>query len=377
MKTIQKTSLLVLFWLLLSYQGFAQYGNLEDKDAIRLTRQAIDSIYNLNFRAADKLIHELDGRVGGYPGVLLLRAFYMSWKFRPIKKDQQAFVDFEKLLNRSVSLCDSLLAINQNDPEATFFKLTSHAYLAQLYSDNGMNMKALGEAKEAYNYMKAGFDMVDQNPEFYFPCGIYNYYREKYPEENPFYKSFIWFFRSGDKAEGIDMLKRGKDTALFDNIECITYLFHIYLRYENNPSMALPYARHLKEKYPKNLVYTSHFIENSIRMNQYAGLEALVGKLLDSEMTFYEYLGEIYAGYLAEMVEKNYPKAIEHFKKADKLGNMDNVRVSNYDSILFYGMGRTYRKMGLEDLAQHSLKQSVKNAEYKAYRSSAEELLHN
>jgi len=83
----------------------------------------------------------------------------------------------------------------------------------------------------------------------------------------------------------------------------------------------------------------------------------------------------MYAGYYAEMVEKNYPKAIEHYKMADKLGNIDNVRIPNYDSILFYGMGRTYQKMGLDDLAHVSLKQSVKNAEYKAYRSSAEELL--
>jgi len=376
LKINQRSFLLAaIFSLVISIPAFSQYGILQDKDAIKLTRQAIDSIYNLNYPAADKMIHELEGSLGDYPGVLLLKAFYMSWKYRPIKKDQQAFNDFEKLLFKSVSVCDSLLTINQEDPEATFFKLTSHAYLAQLYSDNGMNMKALGEAKEAYTYMKAGFDMVDKNPEFYFPCGIYNYYREKYPEENPFYKSFMWLFRSGDMSEGISMLKKGMNQALFDNVECITYLFHIYLRYEDKPFMALPYARLLKDTYPQNLIYTSHYIENSIRMNQYNGLAPLVKKLLAGDKPFFKYLGEIYSGYLAEMVDKNYPAAIEHYKMADKLGDMDNVRIPNYDSILFYGMGRTYKKMGLEDLAHTSLKLSVKNAEYKSYRTPAEELL--
>jgi len=365
-----------LFCLTQGNAGFSQYSNLKNNDVIRLTRQALDSVYNLNFPAADKAIHQLEGQLGDYPGVLILKAFYMSWKYRPIKKDQPVFADFEKLLNHSISICDSLLEINQNDPEGTFFKLTSHAYLAQLYADNGMNMKALGEAKSAYNYIKTGFDMVDQNPEFYFPCGIYNYYREKYPEENPFYKSFIWFFRSGNMAEGIEMLKKGSKEALFDNVECYTYLFHIYLRFEDKPAYSFPYIRILKDKYPRNLIFTSHYIENSIRLNQYAELGPLIEKLLSSEVKFHKYLGEIYAGYYAEMVEKNYPKAIEHYKMADKLGNIDNVRIPNYDSILFYGMGRTYKKMGLEDLAHVSLKQSVKNAEYESYRSSAEQLLH-
>ena len=375
-KINQRSFLLpAIFWLVFSIPAFSQYGILKDKDAIKLTRQAIDSIYNLNYSAADRMIHELEASLGDYPGVLLLKAFYMSWKFRPIKKEQPAFKDFEKLLNKSIGVCDSLLTKNNRDPEATFFKLTAHAYKAQLYSDNGMNLKAIGEAKEAYDFMKTGFEMVDKNPEFYFPCGIYNYYREKYPEENPFYKSFVWFFRSGDMEEGIAMLKKGMNEALFDNVECITYLFHIYLRYEDKPTLALPYARILKETYPQNLIYTSHYIENSIRMNQYTGLAPLVNKLLAGNSNYFKYLGEIYSGYLAEMVDKNYPVAIEHFKAADKLGNMDNIRIPNYDSILFYGMGRTYKKMGLLDLAHVYLKQSVKNAEYKSYRTPAEELL--
>jgi tetratricopeptide (TPR) repeat protein len=124
--------------------------------------------------------------------------------------------------------------------------------------------------------------------------------------------------------------------------------------------LALPYAEYLKKKYPRNLIYTSHYIENCIRMNQYTGLEPLIEKLRSSELNLYRYLGEIHAGYYAEMVEKNYQKAIDHYKMADKLGNKDSVRTPHYDSMLFYGMGRTYKKMGFSELAHSSLKQSVK-----------------
>ncbi len=372
---IKRYPFFLAFWFLLSSPALGQYKILDDPEAVKLTRQAIDSVYNLNFAAADILIAQLDKKLGDYPGVLLLKAFYASWKFRPIKKEHQAFVDFEKLLSRSIAVCDSMLLKNPDDVEASFFKLSAHAYLAQLYTDNGMNMKALGEAKTSYHYIKVGFEMLDRNPEFNFPCGIYNYYREKYPEENSFYKSFVWFFRSGDKEQGLAMLKTGAEKSIFANAECNTYLFHIYLRYEDKPQNAIYYAQLLKKKYPQNLIFLANYIENSMRLNQYAGLLPSIERLLASENIHYRYLGEIFYGCYAEMVEKNYQKAIEHYKSADKLGAVNNSREPHFDSILYYDMGRCYKKMGLTELADASLKQSIKSAEYKIYRTPAEKLL--
>ena len=75
------------------------------------------------------------------------------------------------------------------------------------------------------------------------------------------------------------------------------------------------------------------------------------------------------------MVEKNHQKAIDHYKLADKLGAISNNREPHYDGILYFYMGRCYKKLGMTELANASLKQSIKSAEYKAYRSPAEKLL--
>jgi tetratricopeptide (TPR) repeat protein len=340
-----------------------------------LVQQAIDSIYNLNFDTADSLIAILDDKLGEYPGNLLLKAFYTNWKHKPINEGHPSFAQFESYLNRSIELCEVMLKEDENNEEANFFMMASHAFLAELYVNNGHNFKALGEAKSAYKYIKIGFDQLDTNPEFYFSSGIYNYYREKYPEENPFYKSFLWFFKSGDKEEGINMLKKGASLASFTKAECLTYLFHIYLRYEDNPITSMYYARLLKNKYPNNLHYVANYVENSIRLEQYSDILPLIQRLLESKDTFYQYLGEIFYGNYLEKHTKNLSAALTAYKKADITGNEKDCRVLPYDSMLFLGMGRVYQKQGSPDLASEYLKKSAKSAEYQAYRNDALELL--
>jgi tetratricopeptide (TPR) repeat protein len=356
-------------------QSAGQYRILEDARATSLVQAGMDSIYNLNFTAADSIIEILDNKLGEYPGNLLLKAFYTSWKYRPLMDGQDSYDQFESYLKKSIDLCEAKLDENEDDEEANFFMMASHAFLAELYVNNGHNLRALGEAKSAYKYIKIGFEQLEHNPEFYFSSGIYNYYREKYPEENPFYKPFLWFFRSGDKEEGINMLKKGAEKASFTKAECLTYLFHIYLRYEDNPSSAIPYAALLKDKYPRNLHYIANFVENRIRLNRYENLRTYIQQLRDSRDDYYNYLGEIFLGDFLENNAQNLEAALLHYNKADKIGEEKECRVLHYDSILFLGMGRIYQKQNKNELAGAFLKKSAKSAEYQSYRKDAEELL--
>ena len=353
----------------------AQYQILEDHRLLEKVHQAIDSIYNLNFDAADILISDLEQELGEYPGVFLLKAFYIRWKFRPVKDGHRSFQQFEAYLNKGIELSESMLKQKEDNIEASFYLMACHAFLAELYVNNGQNFKALGEAKSAYKFIKYGFDHTDDNPEFYFSSGIYNYYREKYPEENPFYKAFLWFFRSGDMEEGLEMLKKGSKLAVFTKAECFTYLFHIYLRYEDNPHDAIYYAIKLKDQYPNNLHYISNFVENKIRLSQYDGLRPYIEKLVTSEKDFYRYLGKIYLGNYLEIHDNLYEEALVHYKSADELGEKDEIRIPHDDSILYLGMGRVYQAKGNTDLANQYFRKSVKAAEYIAYRKDAEALL--
>lgn len=354
---------------------YCQYKILENKGAIQKVHQAIDSIYNLNFDAADVIIADLENELKDYPGNSLLKAFYVSWKYRPIKIENKSYELFQSYLLKGIEKSEEMLKLDNNDIEANFFLMACHSYLAELYVENGQNFKALGEAQDAYKYIKIGFDLIEENPEFYFSSGIFNYYREKYPEENPFYKSFLWLFRSGDMEEGLKMLEKGSESAVFTKAECLTYLFHINLRYEDKPEKSIFYSRLLKEKYPNNLHYISNFIENSIRLESYDEIYPHIERLLTSEKSYYQYLGEIYLGIYIAKTNGKLNEAMAHFKTADKLGDQEGIRVPHYDSILYLGLGKIYMKIGNDDLANQYFKKSVKSAEYIAYRTDAEEML--
>lgn len=364
---------LILLWF--ASQVYCQYKILENKEIVEKITQTIDSIYNLNFDAADVIIAGLEKELGDYPGMFLLKAFYVSWKYRPIKKEHESFELFESYLNKGIEKCEAALKRDKYDVEANFYLMACHAFLAELYVNNGQNFKALGEAQSAYKYIKIGFDYVEENPEFYFSSGIFNYYREKYPEENPFYKSFIWFFRSGDKEEGLKMLKKGSLNAVFTKAECLTYLFHIYLRYEDNPSKAIYYSRLLKNIYPNNLHYISNFIENSIRLGTYDELYPYIERLLASEKSYYQYIGEIFSGIYLGKNGDSLNEALAQLKIADKLGDQKEIRAPHYDSILFLEIGKIYKNLGNEEQANKYFKKSIKTAEYIAYRKDAEEEL--
>lgn len=371
-------SLFVFFlssWLVVP--GFGQYKILEDQAATDKIGVAINDIYNMNFAAADTVILELEQKLGDYPGIYLLKAFYLNWKYQPLKKDSEPYARFEEYLQQGIAGSEKILAKDDDNAEANFFMMACHAYLAQLYVGNGQNLKALGEAKTAYKYIKIGFDLVERYPEFYFSSGIYNYYREKYPEENPFYKPFVWFFRSGDKAAGLRMLSKGAEEAVFTRAECITYLYHINLHYENKPAVAFQYATILKNLYPNNLFYIASYVECSMQLQRYAEMKPFIDKLQQSEKPFYRYIGEIFAGAYLNHQLHDMTGAMLHFNKAIKLGEEEEVGVPHYDGILYIEMGLAYQALGRQDAAAKYYEKASQVAEYKVYKRKAEALLND
>ena len=67
--------------------------------------------------------------------------------------------------------------------------------------------------------MKTGFDLMHKNPEFYYTTGLYNYYREQYPESHPGYKTVVWVLAGGDKEKGLQLLHKASKEALFTKTE--------------------------------------------------------------------------------------------------------------------------------------------------------------
>lgn len=375
MKHIFKKILLFFPILLLVFEAFSQSSIYEDRQLRRKFHRTIDYIYGLEFEKSETEIREIEDLLGDHPAVFLLKAFDIYWKKKPFKSGTADFKTFENYLLKTLELSNNLIEENEDDIEAKFFALSAHAYLAQLYVENDENLKALGEAQECYGYITDGFDVVGKYPEYYFPCGIYNYYREKYPEENPFFKPFLWFFRSGDKEEGLEMLKKGADKAIFTKVESLAYLFHIYLRYEYEPRSAHPYARKLYQMYPANMTFVSNYAETLLHEKEYDKAKPLIDTLKTSDSLYDNYVGKILYGMYLEKSSPDADAAIAAYADADRTGDQLEIRNPHFDSYLYNGLGRMYLQQQDLKKAAHFFNLAREHAEYSFVKKEAESYL--
>lgn len=367
--------LLLFFLLFPGADAQAQVAIYSNSSLRAQFNEALHAVYGLEFDKARSQVKDIEARLGEHPAVYLIKAFVIYWESKPLKMGTPEFARFENYQKEALRLCGQILEKDPDNIEAAFFALTAHAYLAQLYADNYERLKALGEAKSFYNYMIEGFDLLDKYPEYYFPCGIYNYYREKYPEENPFYRPFLWFFRSGDKKEGLEMLKQGADKGMFTEVESITYLFHIYLRYEYRPDKALPYARKLHRLFPANPNFLANYVEVLLNRDSFGRDHHLIDSLKSSESSYYRYVGHIFSGMYHEKHAADYDAALRAYLLADELGNKETMRNPHYDSYLYCGLGRIYLRQGNRQKALQYFKLAQKYAEYAFMKKEAKSYL--
>jgi len=353
----------------------AQETIFDNEPVKREVEKCIDHIYNLEFTKANSMIIQLERALDEEPALYLLRAFYTYWKDKPLKKGNPDYDQFERYLEKTLELSNAILDQNEEDEEASFFKMAAHAYLALLYLENGENLKSVGEAKVAYDYVIDGFELVDKYPEYYFPCGIYNYYREKYPEEHPLFKSLVWVFRSGDMEEGLQMLNKGARQAVFTRVECLNYLAHIHLHYEGNYGTSIKYGRQLYQKYPNNPTFIALLSEAYMRQHQYSLAKPLNTALMESEVEYYVYVGHVLHGIYLEKHERKHQSAMQYLRRADALGARLDMRSPHFDSQLYFCMGRIYYESSNKEQARDHFKKALREVEYNQFEKEIEDAL--
>jgi tetratricopeptide (TPR) repeat protein len=370
-RTIQLVLLFFAFFLLTSLPAFSQDDLLKDKNSVSDMERAMQMIYNFQFEEVKSLILKLERRWPQHPSIDLLKGFKVFWQNQPLTIGTEPFDKFVDHLNNTLEKCEYRFANDEDDIEATFFSMAAYGYLAQLYADNDEQMKAFGMAKNAYGYLMDGFELQDEYPEFYFSSGVYNYYRVKYPEENPFFKPIVWIFRSGDKQEGLSMLKKASEKAVFTKAESLNYLSHIYLHYEGLPNSAITYAQKLYKFYPNNLNFNILYVENLLALNRNEEALPIIEKIKNGNRDYFQFVGTVLEGiYLYQ--SGNYKKATTILENALNEKDIENFDLAHYTSLLHLYLGQSREALQQKDEALASYKKSAKEASYSTIRNRAQ-----
>ncbi|MGB3849520.1 MAG: tetratricopeptide repeat protein [Tunicatimonas sp.] len=349
---------------------------LNNKQAYDLTQRALNHIYNVDTERSEPLIDQIDGLLPNYPAVPLLKALSMRSANYPLEPGSAAFGQMKEYLYRVIDQSEEILDKDDDHAEVNFFMLSAHGLLALYENEDGNTFKAVGQAKNAYSYLKNGFDLVEVYPDFYFSTGLYNYYREKYPELRPAYRPFMWFFRSGDTALGLKQLDTAVRKSLFLGAESADFLIQIYLFYEDRPGLALPYARRLVNDYPDNLYFTVNYVHAALGAGKFAGVDTYVQRLISSDKRYFQVVGNLFRGMLLEKRDRRWDEAeAAYLQSLQRNIGIKGEEAKNYRSYAYVGLARIAAHEKKAAQAKRLYEQALEAAQYPPVKQEAEAYL--
>jgi len=349
---------------------------IDDPEVERLIKENITHLYNTEVAESQRLNRQIRQLLPNHPVNPLLEALTIRAAHHPLEPESPEMVQLKSYLYQTVERAEDLLDQYEEDPEANFFAMVGYGLLSLYENESGNYMKAVGRAKEAYSYLKSGMDMKDEFVEFYFSTGLYNYYREKYPEMHPVYKPFVWFFRSGDLQLGLQQLDKAFRASIFMRPEAASFLTHIYLHYENEPQKALPYAQVMVRDYPQNLSFIVGFLEASLAAGSYERLEKYVQQLLANPNKYFQLTGHLFEGMLLEKKHEAWQKAEQAYTKALAASTgLSSDEALNYRSYAFAGMARVAAHEYKHEAAEQLYKKALAEARYPVIKQEAQAFL--
>lgn len=354
---------------------FAVSAQVFENDNIKiLVKRGADHIYNSDPDSATFYVDTLDILLPDHPVIPLMRAMTLLWANIPTISEE-LFLQMQDQLSYAIELAE-LRDPELEEPEMIFFAMASHGLLAEYYADQGYNLKAVGEANKAYGLMKKGFKIVEEHPEFLFTTGLYNYFREKYPEKHPIYKPLLWFFRGGDIELGLIQLEKACEESVLTQVEAYVYLSYIYLRYEDRPDKAQEYLSKILELYPNNYYAKGKYLESIANPQDITNAPIeLIYSLMQHENPYYKLAGYVFLGYYEEIVIGSDAKAEFAYREALKYGDQLDDHGEYFKGMGYLGLGRLLARKGKNTEAKPNLNLAVKFAETAQIRREARELL--
>lgn len=333
---------------------------LRDTATLDMIKKCVDHTYNFQSGEAKILFNKISQRYPGHPVLNLLNAMRTYWESYPLITSSQSRSAFEKDLRSCIELCEKK---HNNSDEAEFLliNLCARGMLLLFYADNDLSMEVIPLAGSTYQYIRKAFDYPDLYPDFAFFTGLYNYYREAYPEAHPVYKALAFMFPKGNKAKGLKELQKAAKNSIVLKAESSSFLSGIFISFENDYDSATTFSKSLHDLYPSNLQYLADYIKNMLLVKQYDEAERLITEA-DKKITnnFCRAELSVFNGIIQEKKYRNYEKAREYYFDGASEISLFGDYGNDIKSFAYFGLSRlcddksekhlkrTYRKKAMD-----------------------------
>jgi len=338
---------------------------LKDSTSLNLIKEGIDNVYNFQFDKADKVSEELGKLYPGQPVVYLFKGMVTYWENYPLITTSSARASFEEYMRKCIELSDK----NKNssaEVEILLVNLCARGLLLLYYTDNYLSLDVFPLATSTYQYIRRSFDFTAYYSDFYFFTGVYNYYREAYPEAYPIYKPLALLFPKGSKVKGLEELQIVSKNSIILKAEAFSFLSAIFLTFENNFQQATYFSKSLHTLYPDNPEYLGAYIKNLLLIKRYdeAEMEMLSSNTSQSN-SFFRAQMSIFNGILQEKKYHDIKKAQQFYSKG-----IDDITIfgsygNEYAAYAYFGLSRISEINGNKDYKKMYRKLALQLADFK------------
>ncbi len=318
--------------------------------------EAIDDMYNFNFKRARAGFNALKIQYGWHPLPYFLKGLSYMWQIIPNIQDEQYDEVFLATMDTALVLSERLYE-EVNEIEGAFFLAACYAFKGRLYSDRRQYTKSALAGRSTLRYLNEVRGNEAYSPELLFGDALFNYYAVWIRENYPLLRPIMTLFPRGNKQLGIEQLKEVASNAFYSRTEAQYYLMRILALEENDLVGAVRVASYLHETYPNNSYFHRFYTRLLYQTGRYTQAAEESLKILDrvDSLPGYESNTARYASFFLGHINElkyNYEEAKKYFDLSifysEQIGATD--RGYYYFSLLH--LGRIEEKNGRLEVAK-------------------------
>jgi hypothetical protein len=338
---------------------------LRDTSTFKLMCKGVDYIYNMQFTEARKVYSKIKSVYPEHPMTYVFKGLITYWENYPLISSSPARESYENDMKHAIVLSEKKVHPN-NEAEYLLANIGARGMLLLFYADNGLSMDVVSIASNTYQYVKQSFNYTNDYPDFYFITGLYNYYRDAYPETHPVYKPLAFLFPKGDKAKGLKEMQIASKNAIVLKAEAYSFLAGIYISFENNFQQAYYYSKSLHELYPLNIQYLAVYIKNLLLVKRYGEAENLINSSRSINLnSYFQAQLSIFNGILYEKKYHNLSQAKSFYTRGIKDIAVFGEFGGEFAAYAYFGLSRISEANGDKYYKKQYRKQALEMASYK------------
>jgi tetratricopeptide (TPR) repeat protein len=216
----------------------------------------VDDYYGFDYTGALARFDRVIAAIPEHPVGYFLKAEAYWWLFLNDRQNGRARRELERWLDEAITRGERRLGTNPDDVETLFILGSAYGRRGMLAGTAKDAWKAARDAQRAKGRLDRVQELAPANVDAVAAEGLYEYYVGTFGSVTRA-ASRVLFGLRGDRAAGLMALDTARRSGTYTRTEAGFFQGLFYLQFEDRPAAAQPILDRLRERYPRNLYFTT------------------------------------------------------------------------------------------------------------------------